>query len=257
MTEIVKFLRSRTRKERKGWLNWPVGTPIELGDIGRVSRGIFATEEATGLRDLGITFDVANDPTPDQIDWKYSGDSNLEFFVKGKVNAGGIPNWSSLGAAELGFSAKFGKQGSYRLVVPELRWNRLQMTSDLRRQLKEARRGGRIRRRDRLVVGVAAANRYTLLVSITDNATVEFGADAEFDSIADAKAGFSFRSSKGAVEQYVAANGGVLLLRLAKVRWSRELDLLESAAAEAMTAADGEIHLVESDTTLLHEDDID
>ena len=75
MVEIVKFLVKRARRERKGRINWPIGIPITLGDLGRVSRGLYVTEGVGSLQSLGIDFTEVPDTSPDSIDWQYSEDS--------------------------------------------------------------------------------------------------------------------------------------------------------------------------------------
>ncbi len=251
MVEIANFLAKRVRRERKGWLNWPLGTPIPLGDIGRTRRRLFETEAQGTLGDLGIAYEEDPDPSPDQVDWQYSRDSGIELFVKGTSSDVNIPKWSSLGAGELGFSAKFGKRGSYRLVVPELRWNRIKTTPALMAALKQARRDGRIRRRDRIVMGVGVASSYTLLVSLSNESTIDFTASAAFSNIADASAGFQYKRSSGAVERYVANAGGTLFLKLMKVRWSGELNMLKRVSS----VEDDDIQLV--DAGIVEYDDVE
>ena len=254
MVEIVKFLVKRARRERKGRINWPIGTPIELGDLGRVSRGLYVTEGVGSLKSLGISFGDVDDPSPDAIDWQYAEDSELELAVKAKAGDN-VPAWSGLDKGEIGFSAKFGRKGSYRFVVPDLRWKRIEVNAKLEAALKQARRNRLIRRRDRLVVGIGVAKSYTLLISTSSEANIDFTANANFKSIADAEAKFTFKRSKGAVEHYVAKKGGALFLRLARIRWSGAvgggLESLESVPA----AADEELVLIDEDFEL--EDELD
>ena len=257
MVEIVKFLVKRARRERKGRINWPIGIPITLGDLGRVSRGLYVTEGVGSLQSLGIDFTEVPDTSPDSIDWQYSEDSELELAVKAKTGEN-VPDWSGLDKGEIGFSAKFGKKGSYRFVVPELTWKRIEMTPDLKAQLGKARRSRQIRMRDRLVVGIGVAKSYTLLISASEEAKIDFTAGGKFSSIADAEAKFSFKRSKGAVEHYVAKKGGALFLRLARIRRSGDFGRrgLESAL-ESVPAADDNDEIVVIDEDFEFEDELD
>jgi hypothetical protein len=237
MSTNIELLSRRARRERFGWVNWPLGTEIEIGDLGRTDGGRFDTLEATDLGDLGVQFDTDPSPYQPSVNWQYQQDSGFELFIRGKrTDTRESPEFSSLGNAELGFSVKFSKQGSFLIEVPKVRWERIRMTSALRAELKSLRRQRRIRFRDRLVAGLGrAVEGYTLLVATEAESSITFTASGEFTGIATATVGFSFKSgSSSIIHQFGGANE-ILFLQLMRVRRIGGV-----GAAMAMTSAQSE-----------------
>lgn len=226
MSGLSRSFRKRAARELEMWVNQPFTSPLALGDIGTINGGRFDTAEATSLQQLGIAIGNPLVGQPQKLSWQSSDDSDFELLAKAQGED--VPGFSALAKADAGFRLTFGKKGSYLFETDEAVIERIDETEALHHSMVAARKAGKIRASDRIVVAVLKAKRARIYLSETRNTQIEVKASANFRSVVDAGVEFTLKRSRGSVLEINAFGdaASVIFMKLIRVRWLGGIDVV-------------------------------
>lgn len=108
MANITNHYGTSIRDEIKLFAAWPIGTHVELGDVGFLSRKGKLFQRRANLRDFGITFSAVTATNVTDFDISLARDFQMQF----KASGAPPPVWSSLLSTEVGVAIGFGRGSS-------------------------------------------------------------------------------------------------------------------------------------------------
>lgn len=106
--KIFNHYGTSIRDEIKLFAAWPIGTHVELGDVGFLSRKGKLFERRANLRDFGVTFSATTATGVTDFDISLARDFQMQFKASGDPP----PVWSSLLSTEVGVAIGFGRGSS-------------------------------------------------------------------------------------------------------------------------------------------------
>ncbi|WP_314506029.1 hypothetical protein [uncultured Microbacterium sp.] len=187
----------------KGWFgNWPPYSPVGLGEVGSL-----ATDAATGLLtfrpgntldDYGIPFTTTSDTAQgSDISFSTGSETAVEFGIDASTE-----KFKWLGEGEIGLHASFGSSGGMQADISGVRRRRVTNLNELRDQLLEAAKSGKIPVGTAVVVEVDTAEKGMIVSSENNKADLKVSAKADVKpakvSLASFVGSARVRSNEGA-----------------------------------------------------------
>lgn len=164
----------------RGWYaNWPMSTPVALGDVGTLEEnfetGITSFRPSNRLPDYDIPFThtPATDPVGDMT-LTYGADTHLEFGLDASLDG-----WKWLGNAKAGFQAGFGSSGGLHAEFSGIRRGRIEDLDSLRDNLLDAKRREAVKPYRAVVVEVDTVDIGMILASTKSTAKVKVSTDVD------------------------------------------------------------------------------
>lgn len=184
---------TRELKKQFGYLaTWLPSTPVSLGDVGIVKRGVFT--RLSNLNDFGISFEIEKDSSKSDIDHSSKGAVSISLKAAGTTPAAG----STLTEVDAGITIEFSKENAILFkangtVSPSIK-DQIKLGDTIKKLYKE----GKWNIQWVVVTEVVEAESATIIISGSSKGKVELKAEAEVKlgeldiADADAKLGLSF-----------------------------------------------------------------
>lgn len=175
----VDVLEDQFQLARGWYANWPLSTPVALGDVGTLEEnfetGITSFRPSNRLPDYGIPFlaTPSTEPVGD-LTLTYGAETHLEFGLDASLDG-----WKWLGNATAGFQAGFGSSGGLHAEFSDIRRVRIEDLDSLRDNLLDAKRGETLMYYRAVVVEVDTVDIGMILASTNSTAKVKVSTDVD------------------------------------------------------------------------------
>lgn len=191
MGSIAKLYGTVIRDEIELHATWPIGTALDVGDVGFLTRRGKLFERWGNLADFGIVFSSVKAPTASDFEFSFGKRVDVQFKAAGQIPVTGSP----LTQAQAGATIKLSRGSALHLVAhteEESLANLSQLERDLLILAANPSSGWK---RDFVVVTAAYQSKgTTVVVSTGEGSTIGIAASAgvgvPFD-LADASIGLS------------------------------------------------------------------
>lgn len=214
------------------WANWLPGTPLALGDVGLLKGNVFT--RISNLQELGIAFDVQQDPTKSEIEYSSEGAISITTKASGTV----APQGSALGEVDAGITVKFSKENAVYIKANGTSSPSIIDQISLGKTLIEHYKQGKWDMNWVVVTEVMNAESATVLISSSSDSKIEVKAKGKVEAakldIADAGLGFELMFSKD-LSTRIITQALVPLFRAAKIKrkfWIVGPPIIKSMATE-------------------------
>ncbi len=207
MNELAHLYTKSTHDHLKPlFANWEPGRPIKMGDYGIMSDYSFC--HLGNIADLGITFKVRADHSPDQKSFSSEGSTNIQLNAKGEAYA--------KATLEIGFA----KKGAVFFNAAECRHSMIEDKPALGRRVMELHQSKTWEQAWAVVTDVVESKATTIVVSGADTSSILLEASADIASIdlSNASVSLSLRSERNLGFKTVAEKGLVPLIGLCKIQ---------------------------------------
>lgn len=213
MSAIVEVYTSAVHENLKPlFANWEPGRPLELGDYGSRVGEVFI--HIGNIKDLGIAFDVREDPTTDQKYFSSEGSTEIKLNTKGAATASNALNAKA--TLEINFSSK----EAVFFNAAECRFSMIKDKAAIGKEVMKLYKAGDWDRSWAVVTDIVSAGATTIAVSGADKASITFEAsvDVEKINLADAKIGLNVASQNNVGYVVDAKNGLIPLMGLSQIQ---------------------------------------
>jgi hypothetical protein len=214
MSSIVNiYTKEVLANFRKLYANWLPAEHVELGDYGVLRHRIF--EHRGNVRDLGITFGIAHDPTSSHERFDSAGKTELNFFAKA---AGGV---TGAATGNAGVEIKFSHKEAVFFNAASCYHDRIKDEDKLGGDLRKLRKAGKWSKSWVIVAELVRAGSTTVAVSGGDSSSVVLEARANVNNVkfADASLSLSLVKSKNIGYVVVTTQGLIPLIGLGELHW--------------------------------------
>jgi len=204
-------------KKQFGYLaTWLPGTPIALGDIGKMDDNVFT--KISNLSDLGISFETQQDDTPSDIEHNSQGAVSVSFKAAGSA----APPGSSLGEVDAGISVSFSKENAILFKANGTTSPSIKNQISLGQEILKRYDAGDWDKSWVVVTEVVNANSATILISGSADSKIELKAKGSVEvvkiDIADADLGLETTTSKDLSTKILAEKSLTPLFKVSKVQ---------------------------------------
>ncbi len=204
-------------KKQFGYLaTWLPGTPIALGDIGKMEHNVF--NKISNLSDLGISFEVQADDTPSDIEHNSQGSVSVSFKAAGRAALPG----SSLGELDAGISVSFSKEHAILFKANGTTSPSIKNQIGLGQEILKRYKAGDWDKNWVVVTEVVNADSATILISGSADSKIELKAKGGIElakiDIADADLGLETTVSKDLSTKILAEKALNPLFKVSKVQ---------------------------------------
>ena len=218
---LAKKYQRKIYKHYKMLSVWPVGIPLQLGDVIQKVRGVYRRISHISEIDNSITFSERVDSTSDGEVFNDNGGVIISTKLKGDA---AIPN-TSIGINDVGALVEFESKNSVYLKANKIRYVSIEDQIRLGNQVVELYTNGGWEKDWFVVTELAKAESGTIILSSSTNARIEIKAKAEGTinevDLANAELELSAGFNRGIGAQTIAKMGLTPLFRISglKLPW--------------------------------------
>ncbi len=174
---------------------WTPDTPLALGDIGTLNKGVFT--RITNISELNFTFTTKEGES--EADFEYQSQGNVSISTNANINLN-TPD-GALGDGKAGFDISFGKEGGVYMKAEMVKTLLIDEGLKLRKFIKDQYNAGVWEYEWIVITELKVAQNATILYSEKGNGSISICAEAQVGTdnlkITDSNANFQVVRSKG------------------------------------------------------------
>lgn len=195
---------------------WMPNEPLELGDVGLLEKNLFT--RVTSLADLGIAFEIRDDPHSTPIDIVSNSDVSMSFKVAGAIS----PKLPNIPEAEAGIGLEFGKKGAFIFKAENSFAPSIKNIAQVQEKVLQAHQDGKWNRKWAVIVKLVKTPKATIIISNSSSAKLELQADggvslANLD-LGNAELKFGIASQQGDLIKMIGAENISPFFQLAGIK---------------------------------------